>query len=68
MEKKATTATDAYSTMDIRLGWQLTEQLEVSLVGRNLLEKQHAEITPAYLGIQHGETERSIYGKVTYTF
>jgi iron complex outermembrane recepter protein len=33
----------AYSTGDVRLGWRLSRQLELSLVGRNLLQPSHAE-------------------------
>ena len=33
----------AYSTGDVRLGWRLSEHLEVSFVGRNLLQPAHFE-------------------------
>jgi iron complex outermembrane receptor protein len=32
-----------YSTADVRFGWRLNSQLEVSIVGRNLLQPSHAE-------------------------
>jgi iron complex outermembrane receptor protein len=32
-----------YTTLDARLGWRTSRQLEVSLWGRNLLDRQHPE-------------------------
>jgi iron complex outermembrane receptor protein len=56
---------DAYSELDLRLAWQASEQLEVSLVGQNLLHDHHPEFgTPA----ARGEIERSVYGKVAWQF
>jgi len=36
-------ALPGYTTLDLRLGWRPFRQLEVSLAGRNLLDRQHAE-------------------------
>jgi iron complex outermembrane recepter protein len=36
-------ALDGYTTMDLRLAWRPARQWEVSLSGRNLLDRQHAE-------------------------
>lgn len=35
--------TDAYVQADVRLGWRLTERLELSLNGQNLLDDMHFE-------------------------
>lgn len=52
-----------YAEMDIRLARQLTQQVEVSLVGQNLLHEDHGEIgTPE----ARGEIQRSVYAKVTW--
>jgi len=54
----------SYAELDIRLGWQPIESLEVSLVGQNLLHESHPEF-----GIQgplSEEIERGIYGKVVW--
>jgi iron complex outermembrane receptor protein len=32
-----------YTTMDARIGWRPTKRLEISLSGRNLLDRQHPE-------------------------
>lgn len=56
---------DAYSELDVRLAWQATEQVEVSLVGQNLLHDHHVEFgTPE----ARGEIERSVYGKAAWRF
>jgi iron complex outermembrane receptor protein len=33
----------AYETLDLRLGWNVSSNVQVSLVGRNLLQPQHRE-------------------------
>jgi iron complex outermembrane receptor protein len=56
---------DAYTELDVRLAWLASQQLELSLVGQNLLHDHHVEFgTPA----ARGEIERSVYGKVTWQF
>ncbi|MES1241292.1 MAG: TonB-dependent receptor [Acidobacteriota bacterium] len=57
---------DAYTEMDLRLGWKAIEGLELSLVGRNLLHSSHAEFGPA--SPLREEVERSVYGKVEWRF
>ncbi len=58
---------DAYTTFDMKLAWNVTEKLELSVVGQNLFDKQYYEyfntITPLY-----GEVERSIYGQIRWEF
>ncbi len=51
----------SYTTLDARLGYQLTNNVEVSLVGQNLFEKGHEEFS----GI---EVDRSIYAKLDWRF
>jgi iron complex outermembrane receptor protein len=36
-------AMEGYTTMDARIGWRATSALEISLSGRNLLDRQHPE-------------------------
>jgi len=56
---------EAYTELDVRFAWFASEQLELSLVGQNLLHDHHVEFgTPA----ARGEIERSVYGKVTWQF
>ena len=57
---------DEYAELDLRLGWQALEGLELSLVGQNLLHESHAEFGPA--SPFREEVERSFYGKVVWRF
>jgi len=52
----------AYVTGDLRLSWQGWQQLEFSLMGRNLLQDRHLE----YPGTV--QIERSFYAKLTGRF
>lgn len=36
-------ALEGYTTMDVRLAWRPSKRLEISLLGRNLLDRQHPE-------------------------
>ncbi len=55
-----------YLTMDVRLGWRPSENLEVAVVGQNLLDDHHLEF--------HGqdafstEVDRGVYGTVTLQY
>ena len=53
-----------YGTLDARLGWHFLRQLELSVVGQNLLQPHHAEFggdPGALIGIK-----RSVYAKITW--
>jgi iron complex outermembrane recepter protein len=52
---------DDYVTIDARLAWRPVKNLELSVVGQNLFEEGHAEFSTL-------EVERSIYGKVVWSF
>lgn len=54
-----------YSEVDLRLAKRISPQLELSLVGQNLLHDHHPEFgTPQ----ARGEIERGVYAKVAYGF
>jgi iron complex outermembrane recepter protein len=56
-----------YYRLDARLAWQPTENLELSVVGQNLLDpvhQEHVELT--FSGTSF--PERSVYGKLTWRF
>jgi iron complex outermembrane receptor protein len=55
----------AYHEMDVRLGWQPFSQLELSVVGQNLLHDHHAEFGTA---TTRQEIERSVYGKAVWRY
>jgi iron complex outermembrane receptor protein len=59
----------SYVTLDVRLGWRPNENLEVSIVGQNLLDDQHLEFSkPSFINSLVTEIERSVYGKITWRF
>lgn len=53
----------AYTALDIRLGWEITSNLEFSLIGQNLLEDRHVEFGSAP---GHSVYERGVYGKLLW--
>ncbi len=56
----------SYFELDARVGWQATKQLELSLVGQNLLHAYHVEFgapEPA-----QEEIQRTVYAKATWRF
>ena len=56
----------AYTRLDIRLGWQPQENIELSLVAQNLLDDNHAEFfTPAVLS---SDVPRSFYAQAKLWF
>jgi iron complex outermembrane receptor protein len=56
---------DAYTRLDVRLGWKPLTNLEVSVVGQNLLRARHEEFV-SYYG--NTEMERSVYACVALKF
>jgi iron complex outermembrane recepter protein len=50
----------------LRLGWNPTENVELSVVGQNLLDNQHAEF--GVTSPLREEVERNIYGKIALRF
>ena len=59
---------DDYVTVDLRLAWRPTEDLELAVVGRNLLEQEHSEFVPTIIFTAPTAVERSVYGKITWRF
>ena len=60
----------SYLTMDVRLGWEPRENLEMSIVGQNLLDNQHLEFARNSVGFYIDETEvrRSVFAKMTWQY
>ena len=57
-----------YTSVDVSLAWKPVSNLELSLVGQNLLDSSHLEFDPEFLKSLPTENERSFYGKVTLNF
>jgi iron complex outermembrane receptor protein len=56
-----------YFEMDARWGWQMTDTLELSFFGRNLLDSHHLEFT-ADPYVVPTEVRRSWYAMLTWTY
>jgi len=57
----------SYLELDIRVGWKPYRNIELSLVGQNLLERYHVEYEPEF---STGPTyiERSVYGTIAWRY
>ncbi len=58
----------SYTSLNARLAWRPTRNLELSIVGQNLLDIKHVEMSPDFLGTVEAQIERSVYGKVVWRF
>lgn len=58
---------DNYMTLDVRIAWRPQENVEFSLVAQNLFDSQHLEFVQETF-TSPTEVERSIYGKLTWSF
>jgi iron complex outermembrane receptor protein len=57
-----------YIQADVRVGWKYTKNLELSLVGQNLLDSAHSEFVGNLFGQSRIDIERAFYGKVMWNF
>ena len=62
-----------YMEADLRLGWRPTRNLELALVGNNLLHARHREFVQGISGVAgtappKTEVQRSVFGVVTWRF
>lgn len=55
----------SYVTLDARLGWFITDNVELSIAGTNLLDPQHPETGTV---AQRGEVRRSFYASTRWRF
>lgn len=55
-------AFDAYAELDLRLGYRVTDQLELAVSGRNLLHERHEEFSPG------GSIPRSVHAGLMWRF
>lgn len=62
-------ATPDYVALDLRLGWRVGTQLELALLGNNLLDERHTEfISSSTNPANHSELERSWGLNLSWTF
>ncbi len=61
-------AAPSYNTIDLRLAWNPSQNFEISLVGRNLLDRSQPEYEATTVGLQRTEVEREFYGMMTWKY
>jgi iron complex outermembrane receptor protein len=59
---------DSYVEMDVRIGWRPFANLELSLVGQNLLHDEHFESADDQIQVTPTEVERGFYFSATLRF
>ena len=59
---------DGYLSLDARLGWKLSDRLELSIVGQNLLEARHAEFRAPHGPTLNTDVQRGAYGVFRWRF
>jgi len=61
--------TPSYFALDLRAAWRPRKDLEVSVVGQNLLDDHHPEFgVSAIVAAPVVEIRRNVYGKITWWF
>lgn len=56
----------AYFELDLRLGWHVTKNVELSVAGQNLLHAHHPEA--GFPGVAQEEAVRGVYAKFAWEF
>ena len=59
---------ESYLSFDIRVGWNVMENLEVSAVGQNLFNTHHPEFRAPHTPPLPTEVERGVYGAMRWRF
>ncbi len=63
---------DEYIRTDVRVGWQISPEVELSVIGQNLLNEKHQEFNSSPLNVggypENTEINRSISAKLTVRF
>jgi iron complex outermembrane receptor protein len=57
-----------YTELDLRIGLHLSQELELSIVGQNLLQAHHAEAADFFLGAQSTQIQRGVYSTLLWSF
>lgn len=59
---------DSYWALDARLGYKFSDDLDLSIIGQNLLEDTHQEFSGSPLGVPYSLVERGVFGRITWKF
>ncbi|MCP4039820.1 MAG: TonB-dependent receptor [bacterium] len=61
-------AVEAYTELDLRLAWMWSDGLELSVVGRNLLDDEHIELIDTSLDSPPTAVETSVFVRAAWRF
>src|SRR5919108_5307249 len=68
VDKLPSLAIPSYYSLDFHLGWRPGTHLELSLVGRDLLNSRHLEFIPEFINTTPTEVQRTISGRIAWKF
>lgn len=68
VERLTAAGVPGYHTLDLRLGWHVSKQLTVDLVGQNLSDKAHPEFRTISGGTQNTEVQRAGFLRLTWHY
>jgi iron complex outermembrane receptor protein len=57
-----------YARLDVRVGWRPIKNLDISLIGQNLLDDQHPEARTTFQGFPESEQQRRGLIRVSWKF
>jgi len=58
----------SYQTLDLRLAWKPRSNMEVSVIGQNLLQSHHMEFAPEVIQTMPVQIQRGVFGRFTWRF
>ena len=59
---------DDYFTVDARISWHPKDDLELTLVGHDLLDSKHLEYDSMFVNTVPTQVQRGVYGMITWRF
>jgi len=68
VERLPNRGVDQYLELDLRIAWRPMRDLEIAVVGQNLLADQHLEAVDTLLDTQPTHVQRGLYGAITWGF
>lgn len=68
VDRIATFNVDKYWDMDLRVAWQIDDNLNIALIGQNLFHSQRREFEAEFIRYTPTRLQRAVYGKLTLTF
>ncbi len=68
MDELPTLDINDYWSLDVRAAWRPKENVEVSVVGQNLLDPQHEEFATSFVKTTPSELQRRVYAEVSWEF